>query len=82
MILYQMSQFEMETPMAFSIVVHSNIGQLEALLASILRPQNSYCLYVDKKASVKFQNGVKKLVENYQSAFEQVLNEISCCGIC
>jgi hypothetical protein len=27
-------------------------------MATIFRPQNNYCLYVDKKAEKKFQDGV------------------------
>jgi hypothetical protein len=70
--LHKLTEFEKSTPLAFAIVVHGSLGQLEALLASIFRPQNIYCLYVDPKASAKIKAGVKKLADNYKSAFKQV----------
>ena len=57
--------------MAFSILCHSNLGVLEVLLASIFRPHNYYCIYVDKKASKEFLNNVKRLVNAYKIKFPQ-----------
>ena len=62
----------METPLAFAIVVHNQLGQLEALLASLFRPQNSYCLYLDKKTSAEFKQGAEKMVSNYKAKFPKV----------
>jgi hypothetical protein len=55
--------------MAFSIMCHSNLGILEALLASIFRPHNYYCVYVDNKVSLEFQNNVKRLLNAYKIKF-------------
>ena len=67
-----MTKYEAETPLAFSIVVHGHLGQLEALMATIFRPHNSYCLYVDAKASKKFHRSVEQMVKNYKTTFPEV----------
>ena len=68
-----MEKYESETPLAFAILIHSQIGLFEALLASLFRPQNSYCIYLDKKTSDDFKNGVEKLVSNYKNKFPMVI---------
>ena len=65
----QVSADEKKIPIAFSILCHSNLGILEALMASIFRPQNYYCLYVDKKAPSEFLNNVKRLINAYKIRF-------------
>jgi hypothetical protein len=65
-------KYESETPLAFAILIHSQIGLFEALLASLFRPQNSYCIYVDQKTSDNFKSKVDKLVDNYKQKFPQV----------
>ena len=42
---------ETNFPIAFSILYHDNFEQVERLLRAIYRPQNTYCLQVDIKAS-------------------------------
>jgi hypothetical protein len=49
-------KYESETPLAFAILIHSQIGLFEALLALLFRPQNSYCIYVDQKTSDNFKS--------------------------
>ena len=60
---------EKKVPLAFSILCHSNLGILEALLASIFRPQNYYCIYVDNKVSSEFLNNVKRIINAYKIKF-------------
>ena len=67
--IFQVTEEEKRVPLAFSILCHSNLGILEALLASIFRPQNYYCIYVDKKAPIDFVNNVKRLVNTYKMKF-------------
>ena len=57
--LFQQSEAERKNPFAFSILNHSNLGLLEALLSVIFRPHNSYCIYVDAKASDKYKVSTK-----------------------
>ena len=72
-----MEKYEAETPLAFAVLVHNQIGQFEALLASIFRPQNSYCIYLDKKTSDDFKEKVIKLVDNYKTVFPMVSSQIT-----
>ena len=64
-----MTEYENKTRLAFSILCHDNLGQLEALLASIFRPQNSFCIYIDAKAKKTFKIWVEKLVKIYRRNF-------------
>jgi hypothetical protein len=50
-IFFKQTEAERMTPFAYSILNHSSLGLLEALLSVIFRPHNSYCIYVDAKAS-------------------------------
>ena len=42
---------ERKLPIAFSIITHGHLGILEAQLATLFKPYNAYCIYIDKKAS-------------------------------
>ena len=44
------SQEELEFPLAFSILFHKDLEQVEYLLRTIYRPQNWYCLHLDADA--------------------------------
>lgn len=58
--------------LAYSIVAHNQIGLLESLLVSIFRPQNSYCIFVDAKATSRFKSHVKALIQCYKSNYKKV----------
>ncbi len=60
---------ELKSPLAFSIVAHSQLGLLEAQLASIFRPHNAYCLFVDGKAPDAFKDSVQDLATCYKEHF-------------
>ena len=60
---------EVETPLAFSILNHANIGMLEAVLSTIFRPHNSYCIYVDAKSTDEYKADVLKLTNVYRYHF-------------
>ena len=68
-VFVQVIEEEKKIPLAFSILCHSNLGILETLLASIFRPQNYYCIYVDNKAPVEFLNNAKRLINAYKIKF-------------
>ena len=42
---------------------------LEAQLATLFRPQNAYCIYVDQKAPVQFHQAVNTLIDCYTQKF-------------
>ena len=44
------SEEEREFPLAFSILFHKDLEQVENLLRTIYRPQNWYCLHLDADA--------------------------------
>lgn len=56
-------------PIAFNILVHTNVGQLERLLRAIYRPQHSYCIHVDRKSSPDLINAVAKITECFENVF-------------
>ena len=60
---------ERSFPVAFSIVMHASVYQFEALLRAIYRPQNYYCVHVDKKAG----NMTKMAVLSISGCFSNVM---------
>jgi len=67
----EQTEAERKIPFAFSILNHSNLGLLEALLSVIFRPHNSYCIYVDAKASDTYKSSVAKLLNVYRYHFPE-----------
>ncbi|KAL8578022.1 hypothetical protein ACOMHN_048798 [Nucella lapillus] len=57
----RVSQEELSFPLAFSILVHKDLEQVERLLRAVYRPHNVYCLHADLKAPWHFQNGLRHL---------------------
>ncbi|XP_014785428.1 beta-1,3-galactosyl-O-glycosyl-glycoprotein beta-1,6-N-acetylglucosaminyltransferase 3 [Octopus bimaculoides] len=66
---YIVSVAEKEFPIAYSIVFHKDLEQLERLLRSIYRRHNVYCLHVDKKANKEFMLAVKALANCFDNVF-------------
>jgi hypothetical protein len=46
----KISPEELTYPLAFTILIHSNLDQFDFLLRTIYRPQNYYCIHVDSKS--------------------------------
>jgi hypothetical protein len=44
-------------PIAFNILTHQSLAQVERLLRAIYRPHNSYCIHVDAVANETFSTG-------------------------
>ena len=53
-------------------MVHSQIGLFEAQLATIFKPHNSYCIFVDAKANKEIHTLVSKIINCYKSKYPQV----------
>ena len=53
-------------------MVHTQIGLFEAQLASIFKPHNSYCIFVDAKADKEFHKMVSNIIKCYKSKYPQV----------
>ena len=58
---------ELSYPLAFTILVHSNLQQFEFLLRTIYRSYNHYCVHVDSKSPLSFYQSIvyrSKCVKN------------------
>ncbi|XP_041372655.1 beta-1,3-galactosyl-O-glycosyl-glycoprotein beta-1,6-N-acetylglucosaminyltransferase-like [Gigantopelta aegis] len=67
-ILNSMTSEEEHFPIAIGIMLHRDVNQFERLLRAIYRPQNIYCIHVDKKADL----GIRRAVEGIASCFDNV----------
>lgn len=63
------SQEEADFPLAFNLLVHTKLDQVEGLLRAIYRPQNLYCIHVDAKASKEFIAGVRAICGCFENVF-------------
>lgn len=69
---YVMSSITVEEesfPLAYSIVVHQGAGLVERLLRSIYRPQNYYCIHVDKKVQDSFFDAMTVIANCFPNVF-------------
>ena len=62
----------MEFPIAFAFMVHDQITLFETLLATLFRPQNAYCIFMDSKADPGFKTIVNQLINCYKENFPNV----------
>ena len=62
------SREEANYPIAYSIVMHRDVWQMQSLLHAIYQPQNAYCIHVDQKAAAD----VKALVQEIAQCFHNV----------
>jgi hypothetical protein len=56
-------------PIAFNILVHRSMAQVERLLRAIYRPHNSYCIHVDAVADKTFQQALRAVVGCFDNVF-------------
>ena len=63
-----LTKLEADFPIAFSLMMFKDVQQAELLLRAIYRPQNIYCIHVDKKCDDK----VFKAMEGISGCFENV----------
>lgn len=60
---------ELEFPIAFSILMHENVEQVERLLRLIYRPQNVYCIHVDKKSGSSIHRAANAIAGCFDNVF-------------
>ena len=65
----QSDQKRQNFPLAFSHLVHHEIGILEAFLAVFFRTTDLHCIYLDKKAGEKTKAALNGLLNCYQKKF-------------
>ena len=63
------SEKEKKFPIAYSILLFKDVEQFERLLRAIYRPQNFYCIHVDKKSEKSVQDAVGAIVECLENVF-------------
>jgi len=68
-ILQPVTKEENAFPLAYSILFHRNVEQLERLLRAIYRPQNQYCIHVDKKTPKHVLNAVQQISSCFPNVF-------------
>ena len=67
-IMSSLTKLEGDFPIAFSLLMYKDIEQVERLLRAIYRPQNIYCIHVDKKTG----NDIYHAMEGITNCFENV----------
>ncbi len=54
-------------PIAFTVVANRDISRLARLLRMIYRPQNSYCIHIDRNSTSEFRSALQNLVSCFGS---------------
>ena len=64
-----LSKEEEDFPLAYSFVAHKDAGQVERLLRAVYRPQNVYCIHVDKKSDSAFYDALNNVANCFPNVF-------------
>jgi hypothetical protein len=64
-----LTEEEENFPIAYSIIVYKSPEQFEMLLRSIYRPQNFYCVHVDKKTKDNVFQDIMSILECFPNVF-------------
>ncbi|XP_062424504.1 N-acetyllactosaminide beta-1,6-N-acetylglucosaminyl-transferase-like [Rhea pennata] len=64
-----LSAEEAAFPLAYIMTLHKEFETFERLFRAVYMPQNIYCIHVDQKAPVAFQQAVRRLVGCFPNAF-------------
>ncbi|XP_041346982.1 beta-1,3-galactosyl-O-glycosyl-glycoprotein beta-1,6-N-acetylglucosaminyltransferase-like [Gigantopelta aegis] len=67
--LDNMTSEEENFPIAFSILMFKHVSQVERLLRAIYRPQNYYCIHLDKKVSSNISAAVHGIANCFSNVF-------------
>ena len=60
---------EKDFPLAFSILMHSNVEQVERMLRAIYRPHNVYCIHVDAKSASSIHMAMQAITKCLPNVF-------------
>ena len=63
------NQEEADFRIAFSMLIFKDVEMVERLLRAIYRPQNFYCIHVDKKASADVRNAMTAIANCFDNVF-------------
>ncbi len=59
---YEIPNDAPDFPIAFTIVAHREFARLTRLLRLIYRPQNSYCIHIDKRSTPEYRLAIENLL--------------------
>ncbi|CAG5115950.1 unnamed protein product [Candidula unifasciata] len=68
-ILSPLTKEEEDFPLAFSMLTFKDVEMVERLLKAIYRPQNYYCIHVDKKSPDSFYQSVASIAKCFPNVF-------------
>lgn len=68
-IMSPLTALEADFPIAFSLLMYKDIEQAERLLRAIYRPQNIYCIHVDKKTNDEINKAMERIAECFPNVF-------------
>ena len=68
-ILRALRKREKEFPIAYSMMIYKDIEQFERFLRAIYRPQNYYCIHIDKKSPKIFHRAVQGISDCFPNVF-------------
>lgn len=60
---------EADFPLAFSIVMFRDVELFERLLRAVYRPQNVYCVHIDKKSTLTVHQAVAAITSCFSNVF-------------
>ncbi|CAH1794788.1 unnamed protein product [Owenia fusiformis] len=60
---------EKEFPIAFGILMYKDVAQTEFLLRTIYRPQNVYCIHLDRDSAPDVKQAMQSLVQCFDNVF-------------
>ena len=60
---------ESEFPLAFNILMYEEVEQFERLLRAIYRPQNYYCIHVDRQSKQTIRDSVGAIANCFENVF-------------
>ena len=67
---------EADFPLAFNILFHRNVEQFERLLRVLYRPQNQYCIHVDRKTPDDILESIESIAACFDNVFVATKLEI------
>ncbi|XP_052251981.1 beta-1,3-galactosyl-O-glycosyl-glycoprotein beta-1,6-N-acetylglucosaminyltransferase-like isoform X1 [Dreissena polymorpha] len=66
---HHLTEVERDFPIAFSLLIYTDIEQSERLLRAIYRPQNFYCIHVDSKTDEAIYVGMSSIASCFDNVF-------------
>lgn len=67
--IWNYTEEESDFPIAYSILIYKNLCQFERFLAAVWRPQNVYCVHVDKSSRRELLAGARAIASCFPNVF-------------